>query len=149
MKRIIITGGHLTPAIAVIKKLQEEDSWQILFIGRKYTMEGDKAASIESQIIPKLGVKFVSIDAGRIQRRLTRYFFPALFKVPLGFFQSFNYVKKFHPDVILSFGGYLAVPVVWAAWLLGIPIVTHEQGVILGLATRFIAPFAKKIAVSW
>ncbi len=149
MKKIIITGGHLTPAMAVIKKLQKERNWQILFIGRRHTMEGDRAPSIESQIVPKLGVDFASIDAGRIQRRLTRYFLPTLLKVPSGFFQSFAYVKKFHPDIILSFGGYLAVPVVLAAWLLNIPIVTHEQSVVPGFATKLIAFLARKIAVSW
>lgn len=150
MKKLVITGGHLTPALAVIKKLKKEGDWQILFIGRKQTMEGDRALSIESQIIPQLGVDFVSIDAGRIQRRFTpRHFLLALFKIPLGFFQALFYVAKFRPDVILSFGGYLAVPVVLAGWLFGIPIITHEQSVIPGLATRLITPFAKKIAVSW
>lgn len=150
MKSIIVTGGHLTPALAVIKKLQEEGSWQILFIGRKHTMEGDRRLSVESQIIPKLGIDFTSISAGRIQRRFAiRYFLPAILKIPLGFFQSFYYIEKFHPDVILSFGGYLAVPVVLAGWLLGIPIITHEQSVLPGLATRFISLFAKKVAVSW
>lgn len=149
MKKIAITGGHLTPALAVIEKLKKEGNWQIFFIGRKQTMEGDRAPSIESQIIPKLGIDFLSIKAGRIQRGFNRYFFPALFKIPLGFCQSFCYLLKFHPDVILSFGGYLAVPVVLSGWLFGTPIITHEQSVIPGLATRFISLLAKKIAVSW
>lgn len=149
-RRIVITGGHFTPALAVIKKLQEEGNWQILFIGRKQTMEGDRGVSVESKIIPRLGISFLNINAGRIQRKLaTRYFILALLKIPLGFFQSFYYLKKLHPDVILSFGGYLAVPVVLSGYLLGVPVITHEQSVSPGLATRFISFFAKKIAVSW
>jgi UDP-N-acetylglucosamine--N-acetylmuramyl-(pentapeptide) pyrophosphoryl-undecaprenol N-acetylglucosamine transferase len=53
------------------------------------------------------------------------------------------------PDVILSFGGYLAVPVVIAGWFLGIPSVTHEQTVVVGYANKVIARFAKRILISW
>jgi UDP-N-acetylglucosamine--N-acetylmuramyl-(pentapeptide) pyrophosphoryl-undecaprenol N-acetylglucosamine transferase len=149
MKKIVITGGHLTPALAVIKKLQKEGGWKILFIGRKHTMEGDKGLSIESQLIPQLGVNFVHIEAGRFQRKLTRYFLPAILKIPLGFLQAFGYVRNFKPDIILSFGSYLALPVVLVGWLSGVPVISHEQAVVPGLATKLISLFAQKTAISW
>jgi len=149
MKKIVITGGHLTPALAVIKTLLKENNWQILFIGRKYSMEGDRGLSAEARVIPQMGVKFVSIQAGRIPRTTTRYSFLALLKIPLGFFQAFYHLWRFRPCLILSFGGYLAVPVVLAGWLMKIPIITHEQSLQPGLANRLIAFFAKRIAVSW
>lgn len=148
-RRIVITGGHLTPALAVIQFFQKKDSWQILFIGRQHAMEGDQAPSVEAQVVPKMGIDFVTIKAGRLPRTTTRYTLLAMSKIPLGFFQAFNYLLKFKPDVILSFGGYLAVPVVLAGWLLRIPVVTHEQSLRPGLATRLISFFASKIAVSW
>ena len=49
----------------------------------------------------------------------------------------------------MSFGGYLAVPVVVAGWFLGIPSITHEQTVVAGYANKVIAFFAKRILVSW
>ena len=67
MKKIVITGGHLTPALAVIEELQKRGGWRILFIGRKQAMEGDPTPSVESQIVPKKGIPFVTIDAGRVQ----------------------------------------------------------------------------------
>lgn len=147
-KKIIITGGHLTPALAVIEELQNR-GWEIIFIGRKHATEGDKTSSVELEIIPQLGIPFYSLTAGRIQRRFTRWIIPSLLKIPVGFFQAFYYLLRFKPDVILSFGGYLSVPVVFSAWVLKIPVVTHEQTTVKGLATKFNTVFAQKIAVSW
>ena len=53
------------------------------------------------------------------------------------------------PKLIVSFGGYLAVPVVLAGWWLGIPAVTHEQTVTAGMANRFLKYFVKKIFLTW
>ncbi len=147
-KKIVVTGGHLTPALAVIEELQKR-GWEIIFIGRKHAAEGDETLSVEAKIIPKLGIPFFPINAGRVQRQFTRWTIPALLRIPLGFFQAFGYLRRIRPTVVLSFGGYLSAPVVFSAWLLKIPVVTHEQTTIKGLATRFNSLFAKKIAVSW
>ena len=149
IKRVVITGGHLTPALAVIKELRKREDWSIVFIGRQYAAEGEKVPSAESEIIPPLEIPFYPIQAGRIQRRFTRWTIPALLRVPLGFFHSLLILTQVKPRVVLSFGGYLSVPVVLAAWFLGIPIITHEQTAVQGLATKFNVPFARKVAVSW
>ncbi|MBI4999732.1 glycosyltransferase, partial [Candidatus Gottesmanbacteria bacterium] len=49
----------------------------------------------------------------------------------------------------LSFGGYIALPVALAGWLLRIPIITHEQSVVPGLATKIISRIAYRVCVSW
>lgn len=138
----------MTPALAVIDELKKGD-WEILFIGRKYATETDKTPSVESEIIPKMGIKFTAITAGRVYREFSVVSLRSLLKIPFGFFQSLIQLIKFRPRVILSFGSYLSVPVVFAGWLLGIPILTHEQTTVKGLATRFNTIFAKRIAVSW
>jgi len=148
-KRILITGGHLSPALAVISELQKRSDWEIFFVGRKYPLEGDKAISLEWQTIKKLGIPFFELKTGRLQRRLTRQTILSLIKIPWGFVQAFFLVKKIKPEVILSFGGYIALPIAVAGWLLKIPIVTHEQTVTSGLANKFIALLAKKTCVSW
>jgi len=147
-KKIVITGGHLTPALAVIEELKKR-GWEIIFLGRKYAAEGVKTPSVESEIIPKMGIPFYTLAAGRIQRRFTRFTIPAILRIPVGFIQAIFYLWRFSPDVVLSFGGYVSAPVVFAGWLLGIPVITHEQTTVKGLATKFNSLFAKKIAVSW
>lgn len=149
MKKIIVTGGHLTPALATIEKLRQNTDVEIVFIGRDHATEGDKAPSTEAMVVPGMGIKFYAIKPGRIQRVFTRFTLRSLAKIPLGFFQSLGILSRERPQVILSFGSYVAVPVVFAGWVLGIPIITHEQTLKSGLANKFIAFFAKKIAVSW
>lgn len=148
--KIIITGAHFTPAQAVIEELKNSPETEIVYIGRKYTREGDNTPSVESTVLPELGVKFYSISAGRIRRQAPDLqSFVALLKIPLGFIQSFLIVWRENPDVVLSFGGYVGVPVVISAWLLSKPVLLHEQTLVSGLANRVSGFFAKKIAVSY
>lgn len=150
-RKIFVTGGHLTPAVAVISRLLEKkSSWDIFFIGRKHAFEGDTAVSNEFSIFENYPeVSFLTITTGRLQSRVTRKFFLSLLKIPIGFFQSFWWLIKFRPHVVLSFGGYIAVPVALAAWLLDIPVVTHEQTITIGRANRFVQLLSKKVFLSW
>lgn len=148
-KKIVITGGHLTPALAVIDELIKQGGWEIFFIGRKYATEREKTPSVESQIIPERGIWFAPIDAGRSPRHFNRYALLSFLKIPFGFFQAFYHLLRFRPRAILSFGGYVSVPVVFAGWLLRVPVLTHEQTTVQGLATKINSLFAKRIAVSW
>lgn len=149
MKKIIITGGHLTPALATIEQLQKNPEVELVFIGRAHATEGDKAPSTESLVIPNLGIKFYAIKPGRLQRVFTRYTILSLAKIPLGLLQALGILSRERPQAILSFGSYVAAPVVLAGWVLGIPIITHEQTLKSGLSNKFVSFFAKKVAVSW
>lgn len=147
--KVLITGAHFTPAVAVIEEFKKIDQVEIVYVGRKTTLEGDKAVSIESQALPQLGVKFIPIIAGRLQRTFSIYTLPSLLKIPIGLVQSFYIILSEKPDVILSFGGYVAVPIIIAGWLFSIPIIIHEQTLLSGLANRISSYFADKIAVSF
>lgn len=149
MTRIVVTGGHLTPALATISQIRKLDSGvKAYFFGRKYAVEGDKAASFEFLEIKNLGIPFFEITTGRLQRRLTKRSLITLAKIIPGFLQSFLLLKKIKPDLVLTFGGYIAFPVAIAAQILKIPIVAHEQSPSLGVANRVIFKFAKLIGVS-
>ena len=52
--KILVTGAHFTPALAVIEELKKTYNADILYVGRNTTMEGDNTLSVESQILPKL-----------------------------------------------------------------------------------------------
>lgn len=147
--KILITGTHFTPAVVTIEQLKKYQDTQIVYVGRKSTQEGDSAPSQESQILPKLGVKFIPIITGRLQRSFTKYSIPSLLKIPIGIFQALFIILAEKPDVILSFGGYVAVPTVYVGWLFSIPIIIHEQTLVSGLANKISAFFADKIALSF
>ena len=150
--KIVFIGGHHTPALAVVDALTQRTKKQknkktgIFWVGHKYSMWKDRNESAEYQEITKRGIPFYDLKAGKLYKT----FHPLkLIRLPFGFLQAFYYLLKIRPQLIVSFGGYLAPPVVIAGWLLRIPSVTHEQTVIGGWANRLIARFAKKIFVSW
>lgn len=147
--KILITGTHLTPALAVIEQFKNDSNIDLVYIGRSSTMEGDKTKSIESQIFSNLGIKFLPLISGRLQKVLTPYTVLSLFKIPIGFIQAIYYLLIEKPDVILSFGGYISVPVVICSWLLNIKIIIHEQTLVSGFANTISSYFADKIAVSF
>jgi len=144
--KVAVVGGHLTPALAVIEVLKGEE---IIYIGRKHALEGDQALSLEYRTITSLGIPFKSIITGRLQRKFTKYTLLSLFKIPIGLVQSFLILRRFKPHVVLGFGGYVSLPVIFAASLLRIPIVIHEQTQEVGLANKIAAYFATKICISW
>ncbi len=147
--KILVTGTHFTPAVATLEKLKEYPDTRVVYAGRKTTQEGDSVPSVESQILPSMGVKFIPVITGRLQRSFTVYTIPSLLKIPIGFIQSLFIILAEKPDVILSFGGYVAVPLVVMGWLFSVPIIIHEQTLVSGLANKISALFADKIAVSF
>ncbi len=149
MKVLVVAGGggHFAPALSVLEKFPKD--WEVLLVGRKYTFEGDKALSLEHETAKKLNIPFKDLTTGRLQRKFTRYTIKSLLKVPIGFFQAVGIVRSYKPDVVLSFGGYVSVPVTFAAFLFRTPIVIHEQTFGAGVANKFVAKYAQKICISW
>lgn len=142
-------GGHLAPALAMIDSLRKQENFRIFFIGRKHSFEDDDSLSLEYETINKSKIPFYSISTGRFQRRFSLEAIKSLWKFPLGFIQSYCILKKIKPDIILSFGSYIALPVCLTGFLYRIPVVTHEQTPILGLANRIISLFAKRVCLSF
>lgn len=147
--KILVAGTHFTPAVAVIGELKKYKNTEIVYVGRKTTLEGDNTNSVESTVLPTLGVKFISIISGRLQRSFTIYTIPSLLKIPIGFIQALYILLKEKPDVVLSFGGYVAVPIVIMGWLFSIPIIVHEQTLVSGLSSKISRLFADKVALSF
>ena len=145
--KIVITGGHHTSALPIIHKLKSQlDDLEIMWIGHKYSVYGDKSETLEYKEISALGIDFFDLKAGKLYKTFDPI---RLAKIPFGFVQAFYFLLKIKPDVIMSFGGYLAAPVVLAGWVLRIPSLTHEQTVVVGYANKFISKLVRKILVSW
>lgn len=149
MKKIVICGGHLTPALALLEELAKRRNLKIFFFGRKFATEGSSNLSVEYRSISACNIPFISLTTGRWQRKFTQYTLTSLAKIPIGFAQSLFYLVKTKPNLIISFGGYLSVPVVFAGWLLGIDSIGHEQSIVPGLATKINSLFVKKVFLTW
>jgi len=145
--KIAITGGHLTPALSVIEQLSDTD--QVIYIGRKFALEGDRATSLEFQTITEKGIPFLEIKTGRLQRSFTRHTIPSLTKIPIGFYTAVKILRKHNPDAVLGFGGYVSFPVIVAANFLKIPIIIHEQTLEAGATNKLVARFADRVCISF
>ncbi len=148
--KILVTGGHITPAIAVIEELRMRfPDWEIALAGRSYAFDRERTPSEEKRLAGRSHMRFIPIETGRLTRTWSVHTFLSLLKIPRGFVQAWRLLIREKPAIILSFGGYVALPVVIGGWLLGIPSVTHEQTRVIGLANRLIELLAKKIAISF
>ncbi|MDP2632367.1 MAG: UDP-N-acetylglucosamine--N-acetylmuramyl-(pentapeptide) pyrophosphoryl-undecaprenol N-acetylglucosamine transferase [Candidatus Curtissbacteria bacterium] len=149
MKKLVLCGGHLSPALAVIEALGKKADIKIFFFGRRHATEGHNNLSAEYNEITATNATFVNIITGRLQRKFSTHTIWSLLKIPIGFVESFYYLLKIRPDMVVSFGSYQSIPTVVCAWLLGIKSIAHEQAIIPGLATKINARFTQKIFLTW
>lgn len=150
-RKIILTGTHLTPAIELINQLQNdrEINWQIYYFGRFFNSSISRQPSIESTIIPKMGIKFYGLNCGKFDRRWLPNTIKGLPQIYAGYIEARRLIKKIKPHLVVSFGGYVSVPVVIAASTQKIVSITHEQTQTLSLATKINALFCRHVALSF
>ena len=147
--KILITGGHPTPALALIDELKKKKNLKIVFVGRKHPVIGEKTLSFEYQEIKKRGVKFIDLKTGKLPRFFTKEIFINFGLLFFGFFSALMIILKEKPDFIISFGSFLAFPIAFWAFIFRIPIFLHEQTIAPGLANRIIGLWAKKIFLAF
>lgn len=144
--RILFSGGgtlgSVTPLLAIAEVVrQRQPDTQCFWLG---TARGPERTLVEAaQII------FRPIVAGKLRRYWSLATLLAPFRVAIGWWQSIYWLVKWRPDCVVVAGGFVAVPVVWAAWLVRIPTIVHQQDVVAGLANKLMAPFAKVITVTF
>ena len=144
--RIILTGGgtigSVSPLLAVRDSLlQVEPEAQFIWVG---TEEG-----MEEEIVRQKNVPYFSVKCGKIRRYFSWRNFITPFSVLVGIFQSIKIIRGFKPDLILSAGSFVSVPVVVAAWLFRRRTLVHQQDIEPGLANKIMAKFAAKVTVSF
>ncbi len=132
--------GSVVPLLAVVESLKDKQpDIDCYWLGTKH--------GPEAEFIKNYNIDFKAIAAGKMRRYLSWQNLADIFKVLAGFFQALVWLWRWRPQVIVSAGGYVAVPVVWAGWLLGIPSLIHQQDVRPGLANKLCARAARKITV--
>lgn len=146
---LLMSGGHITPALATIEYFQKEyPEIRIVFIGREYSQERERQPAKERELCRKLGIPFYSLRAAKWHRAQWWLNAEELFRFIPSLYQAWRIIRNEKIDLFLSYGGYLAVPIAVAAKLAGKKVVTHEQTKTSGLANELIAQIADKVAIS-
>lgn len=143
--KILFCGGHHTSSLPLIDSLLESSSYETVFVGRRKAFKDDKNDSLEFLDITKRKIKFYDLKTGKFYGKNPLN----LLKVFRGFLHAFYILFIERPKLIISFGGYIAVPVVLAGFILRIRIITHEQTVVTGLGNKIIALFADRVLLTW
>lgn len=144
-KRILFTGGgtagHVIVNLALIPSFLE-DGWKIDYIGSKN--------GIERRLIGDLkDVTYHPITTGKLRRYASWENVKDPFRVIKGTFQAWNIIRKVKPHVLFSKGGFVSVPVVFAAKLHRIPTIIHESDFTPGLANKLSVPFANHVLTTF
>ncbi len=130
------TGGHIYPALAIAKELQQKGV-SVVWLG---TREG-----LEARVVPEQGIDIEWIDIKGVRGTgLTRWL-----KLPIqlskAVLQAIAIFNRRKPDALLSMGGFVAGPGGIAGKLKRIPLILHEANAIVGLTNKVLAMFASKV----
>lgn len=144
MKIVFSGGGTLgpvTPLLAIKEVLHKKyPDTQFVWVG---TTRGP-----ERELVEQEGIRFITLSSGKFRRYMSLWNMIDIFRIVIGFFQSIKIIWKENPDVCISAGGFISVPLHWAAWFLGVPTWIHQQDVRIGLANKLMAPFARVITTA-
>lgn len=141
---VVITGGgtagHVFPAIALIEAWPKDIN--LYWLGSR--------KGIEKKIIQNYPqIHYAAIHTGKLRRYFSwRNFIDPIFII-LGVFQALIYLMKIKPHFVFSKGGFVSVPVIFAARLLKIPSYTHESDIIPGLATKINLKFCSHVFLAY
>lgn len=136
------TGGHISPAVALIEHLRNSNlPFDAIWIGSK--------GPFERQAAVDLSIPFHAVRVGKLRRYVSPHTLTDALRVPVGTVESARLIRRWRPDVIFSTGGYVGVPAVIAGHFLNVPSLTHEQTALLGLATRINCRYSDTIALSF
>lgn len=144
------TGGHVYPALTVIKVLREPKPAglslptlapdDLLWIGSR--------GGIEEDLVGRTGTDFVGLAAGGLRGVGVLATMRNTFRIAGSVGRARAILRRFKPNVVLVTGGYACVAVTLAAWLQHIPVVIYLPDIVPGLAIRFLSRFAAKVTVT-
>lgn len=157
------TAGHVTPNLALIAELTQNTL--TLSVPHPKGSEGSQSNAytkyqnirieyigskdgMEKELVKSANISYHGISSGKLRRYFSWQNFLDPVKILYGIFQAYFLLNKLKADVVYSKGGFVAFPVVVAAWLHRIPVIVHESDISPGLANRLSFPFANKICLT-
>jgi UDP-N-acetylglucosamine--N-acetylmuramyl-(pentapeptide) pyrophosphoryl-undecaprenol N-acetylglucosamine transferase len=141
MKIILSGGGTLGPVVPLLAIAEaykkENPEVEFVWIGTKN--------GPEKELVSKNNIPFISIGTAKWRRYFSLLNIVDMFKLVITFFQALIILIREKPDLLISAGGYVSVPVHFAGSFLAMPQWVHQQDVQTGLANRLMFKISKKI----
>src|SRR4051812_46599665 len=134
------TVGHVAPSLAVAEALRGR--------GVEVTFAGSPNR-VEARLVPERGYAFDAFRIAGFPRRPGLRLLRALWLAAAAPAACLRILARRRPDVVLGGGGYVAGPMVVAAWLRRIPATLTEADAELGLANRLATPFVRRLFLAY
>lgn len=131
------TGGHVYPAVSLIKYLENQGE-EVTFIGARN--------KLEEEVSKKEDINFIGLEFNSRNGIINKINF--IISLIKALFEVLKILKKNKPDIVIGFGNYISFPVCIAAKLKKIPILLHEQNSVMGKANKVLGFIASKIGYS-
>jgi UDP-N-acetylglucosamine--N-acetylmuramyl-(pentapeptide) pyrophosphoryl-undecaprenol N-acetylglucosamine transferase len=144
--RVVLAGGKTAGPVVTLLAVAEaikQNHPAALFV------LADISGSVGERLAREKGLGFTAIRTGKLRRYFSWSNFLTPFLVFVGFLQALVLLRRFKPDLVIGAGGFVQVPVAWAAWALRIPVHIHQQDVTVTLANALCAPVARSISVTF
>ncbi len=136
------TGGHIYPALAIIKKIKEkEKDCEVLYIGTHNRME--------SKIVPSMNIKYVGLEIYGFSKTHIFRDIKNIYLIQKATKKCQKIMKEFKPDIVIGAGGYVTYPVIKSAHKLSIKTFIHEQNSIPGKSNIALSKYASLVGVSF
>ncbi|MDR2457341.1 MAG: UDP-N-acetylglucosamine--N-acetylmuramyl-(pentapeptide) pyrophosphoryl-undecaprenol N-acetylglucosamine transferase [Clostridiales Family XIII bacterium] len=143
-KNIIIvasgSGGHIYPGISLAGEFKNKGFNPIFFINNN---------SLSLDILNNSGFQYITFNMSGMPRKFSFLFVVFLAKLGNSFFKALKQTLYINPTAVIGTGGYIAVPVLFAAKVLRKKIFIHEQNTIPGKANIVLNKIANKTFVSF
>ncbi len=127
------TGGHVFPALAVAAVLGERGV-PVVWLGTP--------GGMEARLVPAHGLPIEWVTVSGLRGKGWRAWLRAPLTLAAAVWQALRVLRRVRPRAVLGAGGFVSGPGGIAAWLLGIPLLIHEQNAIAGLTNRWLARVA-------
>jgi UDP-N-acetylglucosamine--N-acetylmuramyl-(pentapeptide) pyrophosphoryl-undecaprenol N-acetylglucosamine transferase len=131
------TGGHIFPAQALADELKGQECKVVMAVDERYKFFGPVDNKI-SFIIPSASMSGSGFE--KLKSLFTNFF---------GIISALSLLKKIKPDVVVGFGGYPSFPTVFAATILNIKTIIHEQNAIIGKTNAVLLSYVDVLATSF
>jgi len=145
------TGGHFYPIIAVAEGVNQVIDRENIVDAKLYYVSD---SPYDKELLFQNSITFEEVSTGKLRtyfspKSILSNFFD-IFKTLLGVFNAIWKIFSIYPDVVFGKGGYASFPTIFAARLLGIPVLIHESDSAPGRVNKWAGRrFAKRIAVSF
>lgn len=130
------TGGHVFPALATARALQEKGH-EVFWLG--------SSGGMEERLIGETDIPLSLIHISGLRGKGKLALLLAPFRLMRGLGEAFTVVRKMRPDCVVGMGGFVTGPGGVAAWLNRIPLVVHEQNAVAGMTNRILVRFAETV----